>query len=81
MGSGIGNLNPSGTFVGVGFLFKGYLKAPGWSTPLETKYSTWKPPELLKLRKGELSVPNVYSSMADAAFGTFETRLLAWLFR
>lgn len=81
MGSGIGNLNPSGTFVGVGFLFKAHFKTPGWTTPLETKYSTWKPPDLLKLRKGEFTVPQVYTSMADTAFGTFEERLVAWLFR
>jgi hypothetical protein len=81
MGSGIGNLNPSGTFVGVGFLFKVHFKTPGWPTPLETKYSTWKPPDLLKLRKGKLTIPEVYSTMADAAFGVFDERLVAWLFR
>jgi hypothetical protein len=81
MGSGIGNLNPSGTFVGVGFLFKANFKTPGWTTPVEIKYSTWKPPDLLKLRKAKISIPDVYLSMADAAFGTFEERLVAWLFR
>jgi hypothetical protein len=81
MGSGIGNLNPSGTFVGVGFLFKAHFKTPGFPSALETQFSTWKPPDLLKLRKGKLTIPEVYSSMADVAFESFEGRLVPWLFR
>jgi hypothetical protein len=36
---------------------------------------------LLKLRKGQLTIPEVYSTLGDSAFGAFEKRLVGWLFR
>jgi hypothetical protein len=81
MGRGIGNLHPSGTFVGVGFLFKAYFVVPHEEQMLQTKYSTWRPPDLLKLRKAKITIPEVYLTMADTAFSTFDQRLGRWLFR
>lgn len=81
MGQGIGNLNPNGTFVGVGFLFKAQFVIPGVEQTLQMKYSTWRPPDLLELRKGKITIPGVYLTMADTAFGSFDERLVRWLFR
>lgn len=81
MGRGIPNQKPNGTFVGIGFLFKAKFVVPGDVDPLQTKYSVWRLPDLLRLRKGKLTIPRVYLSMADEAFSGFDEKLIAWLFR
>lgn len=81
MGHGIRNVKPNGTFVGVGFVFKAFFVIPGEEQMLSTKYSTWRLPDLLKLRNGKLTVPQVYTTMAEDAFEKFDRRLVAWLFR
>ncbi len=81
MGHGIRNLNPNGMFVGVGFVFKAFFVVPKEEQMLSMKYSTWRPPDLLKLRKGKLSIPDVYLTMAEAAFKNFDRRVVRWLFR
>ncbi len=81
MGRGIRNLNPDGTFVGVGFVFKAFFVVPHEQDMLTMKYSTWRPPDLLKLRKAKLTIPEVYLTMADVAFDNFDRRVVRWLFR
>lgn len=81
MGRGIPNQKPNGTFVGIGFLFKARFVVPGNEPPLHMKYSVWRLPDLLRLRKGMLTIPQIYVNMGTEAFAGFEDRLLAWLFR
>jgi hypothetical protein len=81
MGRGIPNQKPNGTFVGIGFLFKSRFVVPGDSHPLQMKYSVWRLPDLLRLRKGALTIPQVYLNMAEDAFGGFDEKLMGWLFR
>ncbi len=81
MGNGIANSRPPGTFIGVGFLFKAYFVIPGQEEMLQTRYSSWRPPELQKLRAGVLTIPEVYTVMADATFEQFDRRVVRWLFR
>lgn len=80
MGGGIRNLNPHGTFFGVGFLFRAQFVIPGEAPALSMRYSTWKPPDLLRLRQGRITIAQVYLRMADEAFGSFQSRLVHWLF-
>lgn len=80
MGGGIRNINPHGTFFGIGFVFRARWLIPGEQSELRLRYSTWKLPDLLRLRQGKISVPEVYLRMADEAFGAFEPRLVRWLF-
>lgn len=80
MGRGIPNRNPTGTFFGVGFLFQARLLLDS-AKPVELRYSTWKPPDLLKLREGKLKIADVYQNMANDAFKSFDTRIGAWLFK
>jgi hypothetical protein len=81
MGHGIGNTHPNGIFVGVGFQFEALLFVPGQATPLKLRYSTWRMPDLTKLREGKLTIPQVYEQMADVAFEAFDKRLTDWLVR
>ena len=81
MGGGIGNTRPNGIFVGVGLVFEARLYVPERADPLHLRYSTWRMPDLLKLREGRLTVPQVYENMAEAAFDNFEQRLTDWLVR
>lgn len=81
MGGGIGNTRPNGIFVGVGLVFEARLFVPGRAEPLELRYSTWRMPDLLKLREGRIDVPQVYEQMAQSAFENFEQRLANWLIR
>jgi hypothetical protein len=81
MGRGIPNQKPNGTFVGIGFLFKARFVIPGGSDPLAMKYSIWHLPDLLRLRKGKLTISRVYLNMADDAFGGFDEKLIDWLFQ
>jgi hypothetical protein len=80
MGRGIKNRNPSGTFFGVGFQFRARLLLAG-AEPVELKYSLWKPPDLLKLREGKLTVREVYEDMSEDAFKGFDRKLGNWLFK
>lgn len=80
MGHGIGNTHPNGIFVGVGFQFEAQLFVPGHTT-LKLRYSTWRMPDLTKLREGKLTIPQVYEQMADVAFEAFDKRLTDWLVR
>jgi hypothetical protein len=80
MGRGISNRNPGGMFFGVGFLFRARLVLAG-KEPLELRYSTWRPPDLLKLREGKISVAEVYERMAEDAFKGFDNKLGLWLFK
>lgn len=79
MGHGIGNTHPNGIFVGVGFQFEALLFVPGLDKPLKLRYSTWRMPDLTKLRDGKLTIPQVYEQMADVAFEAFDKRLTDWL--
>jgi hypothetical protein len=81
MGSGIPNQKPNGTFVGIGFLFRAKFFVPGGPSPLETKHSIWRLPDLLRLRKGTVTIPQVYLNMADDAFSSFDAKVLGWLFK
>jgi hypothetical protein len=81
MGQGIRNVKPNGTFVGVGFVFRASFVIPGQEQSLQLKYSTWKPPDLLKLRKGQLTIANVYLTMAESAFSAWDERIVKWLFQ
>lgn len=81
MGHGIGNTHPNGIFVGVGFQFEAQLFVPGQEKPLKLRYSTWRMPDLTKLREGKLTIPQVYEQMADVAFEAFDKRLTDWLVR
>lgn len=79
MGHGIGNTHPNGIFVGVGFQYEALLFVPGQEKPLKLRYSTWRMPDLTKLREGKLTIPQVYEQMADVAFEAFDKRLTDWL--
>lgn len=79
MGHGIGNTHPNGIFVGVGFQFEALLFVPGQEKPLKLRYSTWRMPDLTKLREGKVTIPQVYEQMADVAFEAFDKRLTDWL--
>lgn len=81
MGHGIGNTHPNGIFVGVGFQFEAQLSVPGKDAPLKLRYSTWRMPDLTKLREGKVTIPQVYEQMADVAFEAFDKRLTDWLVR
>lgn len=81
MGHGIGSKNPNGIFVGVGFTFEASLTTPGDDKPLKLRYSTWRMPDLVKLREGKVNIPQVYENMADVAFDAFTKRLEEWLVR
>lgn len=81
MGHGIGNTHPNGIFVGVGFLFEAQLFVPGQEKPLKLRYSTWRMPDLTKLREGKLTIPQVYEQMGDVAFEAFDKRFTDWLVR
>lgn len=81
MGHGIGNTHPNGIFVGVGFLFEAQLFVPSQDKPLKLRYSTWRMPDLTKLREGKLTIPQVYQQMSDVAFEAFDKRLVDWLVR
>jgi hypothetical protein len=81
MGHGIGNTHPNGIFVGVGFQFEAQLFVPDAEKPLKLRYSTWRMPDLTKLREGKLTIPQVYEQMADVAFEAFDKRFTDWLVR
>lgn len=81
MGHGIGSKHPNGIFVGVGFNFEASLNVPGNATPLKLRYSTWRMPDLVKLREGKVTIAQVYENMADVAFEAFNKRLSEWLVR
>jgi hypothetical protein len=81
MGHGIGNTHPNGIFVGAGFQFEATLYVSGNTKPLKLRYSTWRMPDLTKLREGKLTIPQVYEQMADVAFEAFDRRLVDWLVR
>jgi hypothetical protein len=81
MGHGIGSKHPNGIFVGVGFNFEASLTVPGDVKPLKLNYSTWRMPDLVKLREGKVTIAQVYENMADFAFDAFEKRLSEWLIR
>lgn len=79
MGHGIGNTHPNGIFVGVGFQYEALLFVPGQEKPLKLRYSTWRMPDLTKLREGKVTIPQVYEQMSDVAFEAFDKRLTEWL--
>ncbi len=81
MGHGIGSKHPNGIFVGVGFTFEASLTIPGDDKPLKVRYSTWRMPDLVKLRDGKVNIPQVYENMADVAFDAFNKKLGEWLLR
>jgi hypothetical protein len=81
MGHGIGNTHPNGIFVGVGFQYEALLFVPGQEKPLKLRYSTWRMPDLTKLREGKSTIPQVYEQMSDVAFEAFDKRLTDWLVR
>lgn len=81
MGHGIGNTHPNGIFVGAGFQFEATLYVSRDTKPLKLRYSTWRMPDLTKLREGKLTIPQVYEQMADVAFEAFDRRFVDWLVR
>ena len=79
MSGAIPNLNPSGTFFAARLRFETEFVLSGGKDRPNFRYSTWRPPELLKLRKGKLTIPQVYETMADEMFAAYEEKLAKWI--